>query len=291
LSGTNPAVILDLDTNLGTDLILGNDNNSGTVVFRGALRGHAVTSFGNVTKIGPGTQWLAGTNTYSGATTITSGLLGISTLHTGNGTFTVADGAGFGITNVVVTVTNAAATNLVTVSAAVSSLTLGAGGATTFQCQNLTNAGTATSLVNCSGALTVNGVCTITIVGTNGLVPGQQYPLVTAASLGGSGNFALSLPPGISGNLVTNSGPTIALAIPSGPPRIPTNLVFSVSGSTLTLSWPANYLGWYLQAQTNSLSSGLGTNWVTIPGTELVTSYTNTIDTTKGTVFYRLDLP
>ena len=38
----------------------------------------------------------------------------------------------------------------------------------------------------------------------------------------------------------------------------PTNISVSVSGSTMTLSWPTTHQGWILQQQTNSLSTGLG---------------------------------
>ncbi len=69
---------------------------------------------------------------------------------------------------------------------------------------------------------------------------------------------------------------------------MPTNIIATVSGSTLTLSWPADHTGWWLQAQTNSLSSGIGTNWVNMPNTSGTNSYSVTIDPTAPTVFYRL---
>lgn len=69
---------------------------------------------------------------------------------------------------------------------------------------------------------------------------------------------------------------------------VPTNIVFAVSGNSLNLSWPADHLGWKLQAQTNSLTSGLGTNWVTIPGSDTMTSTNITINPANESVFYRL---
>lgn len=69
---------------------------------------------------------------------------------------------------------------------------------------------------------------------------------------------------------------------------VPTNIVFSALGNTLNLSWPADHLGWKLQAQTNSLGNGLGTNWVTILGSDSVTSTNVIINPTNGSVFYRL---
>ena len=71
----------------------------------------------------------------------------------------------------------------------------------------------------------------------------------------------------------------------------PTNIVTSVSGNVLSLSWPADHLGWKLQVQTSALSTGLGTNWVTIPGSENLTATNITINPANGAVFYRLVYP
>ena len=46
----------------------------------------------------------------------------------------------------------------------------------------------------------------------------------------------------------------------------PTNITFSVSGNTLTLSWPSDHLGWILQSQTNSINAGLSANWFDVIG-------------------------
>jgi len=69
----------------------------------------------------------------------------------------------------------------------------------------------------------------------------------------------------------------------------PPSLLASRSGNQLMLSWP-DHAGWTLQMQTNSVSSGLGTNWVDIPGSETMTSMVLVVDPTKPTVFYRLKL-
>jgi len=72
-------------------------------------------------------------------------------------------------------------------------------------------------------------------------------------------------------------------------PDTPTNLTWSVSGGSLMLSWPGDYLGWILQAQTNS--PGLGTNWADIPGTTLVTSTNLPLVRSNPFVLYRLRYP
>ncbi len=83
----------------------------------------------------------------------------------------------------------------------------------------------------------------------------------------------------------------------AGPPPVttvntnPTNLTFSVTGNTLTLSWPSDHLGWHLQYQTNSLTTGLNNNWTIIPGSDTITSTNITINPAEPTVFYRLTYP
>lgn len=68
----------------------------------------------------------------------------------------------------------------------------------------------------------------------------------------------------------------------------PTNMLFSLSGNVLTLSWPADHLGWSLQEQTNAPGAGLSTNWSKIPGSDSVTSTNITIDPSIGSAFFRL---
>jgi len=74
---------------------------------------------------------------------------------------------------------------------------------------------------------------------------------------------------------------------PSGPGYI-TN---SISGSTLTLTWPAGQ-GWRLVGQTNDIATGLSTNWTTVSGPGVSDgSATITVDPAKPTVFYELVNP
>ena len=71
----------------------------------------------------------------------------------------------------------------------------------------------------------------------------------------------------------------------------PTNVTSVVNGNNLELSWPADHIGWRLQVQTNSLSTGLGNNWVDVPNTATANSYTNVINPENGSVFYRMVYP
>jgi hypothetical protein len=119
-----------------------------------------------------------------------------------------------------------------------------------------------------------------------------------AGSIGGTGYPALTLgtlPSGCGGYLSNNvAALSIDLVVTSAPLLVntnSTNLVAVVNGANLELTWPADHTGWRLQAQTNTLAHGLDTNWVNVPGTGASNHYTNAIDATKGSVFYRMVYP
>ena len=93
-----------------------------------------------------------------------------------------------------------------------------------------------------------------------------------------------------SGNTAFITG-TGSLLVPSAIAGNPTNITFAVSGGNLHLSWPNDHLGWILQMQTNSLSKGIGTNWVDVSGSGSVTSTNIAINPAIPTEFYRLRHP
>ena len=105
---------------------------------------------------------------------------------------------------------------------------------------------------------------------TNGVT---YYYVVTAVGEGGES---------------TNSLEVSAAPLPSNQP---TNITAQFVSNQLQLSWPQDHLGWRLEVQTNSLGSGLGTNWMTVPGSTNVLSTSFPVDTANGTVFYRLSYP
>jgi autotransporter-associated beta strand protein len=141
-----------------------------------------------------------------------------------------------------------------------------------------------TVTVNTNAALGTNGVLTLNFAETN---------VVTALILGG-----VSKPAGVYNNgtdpfYITGVGSL--QVVPPVPPinPLPGPIQFSLSGSTLALSWPTN-LGWILQSQTNALNVGLVVNsnaWFDIPGSSSVTSTNYTLDPANPTVFFRLRLP
>ncbi len=71
----------------------------------------------------------------------------------------------------------------------------------------------------------------------------------------------------------------------------PTSLAMVAAGDTVTIAWPPDHLGWRLQAQTNTSGTGLGTNWVTLTGSQQMTSTNIAVHPGSGAVFYRLVYP
>ncbi|HTV39742.1 MAG TPA: LamG domain-containing protein [Candidatus Sulfotelmatobacter sp.] len=82
---------------------------------------------------------------------------------------------------------------------------------------------------------------------------------------------------------------SIALVNPVNTNSVPIN--FAETNGNLYLSWPFDHTGWTLQAQTNSVTVGISTNWVTVTGSTATNVVVVPITLTNGTVFYRLIYP
>ena len=85
----------------------------------------------------------------------------------------------------------------------------------------------------------------------------------------------------------TNSAPVSIQPVSTVPPVF--NVAFN--GGQVQLTWPQDHTGWSLQAQTNSIQSGIGTNWVTVPTSTLTNQMAFPINPANGTVFFRLIYP
>jgi len=149
----------------------------------------------------------------------------------------------------------------------------------------------AQSITNLAGS-------TLTVVqGTNDLVTGDTFKLLNIAGNTGvssTTNLLLTLP--VTGpvsavtyvwntnNLAVN-GTIILTTGAASIPTKPTNILYSVSGGVLHLSWPSSYLGWFLQS--NSISLASSNAWSTIPGSSTVTNENITLPT-AGSVFFRM---
>ncbi len=154
---------------------------------------------------------------------------------------------------------------------------------------NINAAATPNSSQLASSGITVDGTATLTVnnLGSEG---GATFHLFNQAV---SGFASVTLPPLTGTNLWVNNlnvDGSITLLAPPLMNLTPTNIVasFNPGTGTLTLSWPTDHIGWHLQSQTNTLAAGLGTNWVEVVGANATNQVSLQLDTTQGTVFFRM---
>lgn len=123
------------------------------------------------------------------------------------------------------------------------------------------------------------------------LAAGDSFTLFQSSSINSSfAAYALpSLASGLGWNTSSLTNGVLSVVQTVNP--TPTNLTVTVAGGTLTLSWPADHTGWRLQAQTNSLDAGLGTNWSDVAGSALTNQMNFPMDSASGSVFYRMIFP
>jgi fibronectin-binding autotransporter adhesin len=278
-------------TNQYTASLVGVRSNSffgaGDILVSGPILDATNGSTVHLLKSGSGTLTLAAANTYSGTTIVGQGLLDLTSsgsISSTGGVF-VAGGAlgGTGVINDNVTVQNSTPSGTIDALAVNGNFTVSGPLAvdvnrTGFQSDEPTVSGIVTNAG--TGSIVVNNLGAPLQVGDRFVLFNKS--VVNGASMTISGGGAQW-----NNNLATDGSITVASTVATAP----TNITFSVSGNTLSLSWPAHYEGWILQVQTNSLNVGLSTNWVDIPGSGSITSTNIAINPTDPVVFYRLRLP
>jgi fibronectin-binding autotransporter adhesin len=274
---TNNADFLQVSSMVMSNGLVLDDNGYSVSISSQALQ--SGDSFnGGLIKKGSGAVYLDNGNTYTGTTLVTNGLLA---------------GAGSVAGPVVV----APAGNL------------GAGDAGAigyfYIYNNLTLHGNATLRIDktsgnpsqdqvvISGNISYGGILTVTNITSdaNVLTTTNTFQLFSVTG-SHSGNFVgIAGSPGTGLAYSFNPFNGVLSIVTSTIASNPTNITFSVSGGILVLSWPADHIGWRLQSQTNSLATGLGTNWVDVAGSTTVNSVTNVINPVNGAVFYRMVYP
>jgi fibronectin-binding autotransporter adhesin len=247
-----------------------------------------VAADGGLIKFGSGTLTLSAGNTYTGPTDVregtlfVSGSLDVTSVSVSNNATLAGTGSLGGSVLVksggTLSPAGANAIGVLSVSGAVTLQ------GTTFM---EVNRDTATSDLLSASSISYGGTLIIANLGS-ALQAGDQFTLFSAPSL--SGSFTVSGPAGVqwdTSQLASNGSIKVISVVNT----TPTNILASVSGNTLTLSWPADHIGWRLQAQTNSISTGLGSNWVDVTGSTSVNSENFTINPANGSVFFRMVYP
>jgi autotransporter-associated beta strand protein len=293
-SSTSSGVVSNSSGTLSTLTL----NNVSNTIYGGLISGNL-----SLVKTGSLTQTLTNAANYTGNTTISAGTLALALNGniSASPNITVASGATFDVSGVTGGWTlgggqvlsgngtingSLTAAGTVAPGASIGSLTfnnnLTLSGLTSIEVSKL--AGT-NDQIHVTGTVYYGGTLLATNLAGN-LNVGDNFAVVTAGGV--TGNFS-SVTGSPGAGLAWSFNPTNGvLSVVTGVNTSPTNLTATVSGGSIILSWPADHIGWSLQAQTNSLSTGLGTNWVDVPGTSTVNSVTNTINTANGTVFYRM---
>ena len=280
----------------GTSGSIGNGNvvNGGTLIFDhsdnvtfGGSIGDNNGSPGALVQSGSGTLTLTGMLTNSGPTTVSNGTLVVTgqptpgtvsfggDLNLAGGTL-IPGAAGTAVANLVqgnMNINSGTIVFTLNKSAAVSNTVFTVTNATYSYAGSINITGGTLKLNNAGPALNVGDKFTLFTLGYDGQITG-------------AGNLTF-VTPGFTvntDNLSVDGSVTVTSVTAVTPPTI----TATIADGSLNLSWPAASIGAQLQVQTNSLATGLGTNWVSIPGTETGNSYSAPLNKTSGSVFYRL---
>lgn len=291
-SDTTATISAWLNLRLGSDLntltfnvAQGTTVNGVDLLITGNITAGGATPGGSIVKTGAGTLQLAGTNSYTGATTVNAGQLLVTGIMPA-GALTVAANATLSGTGLILGTVDVQSGGTLQPGGM---LTISNGMTLEVDSTNIMfiNKSAATNAIVAGvSTLSYNGTLVVTNQGGT-LGAGDQFQLFSATNT--TGNFANIVgSPGA--NLAYDFNPTngILSVIRTGGAPSPTNIVATVIGGNLVLTWP-NGQGWLLEVQTNTLATGLGNNWVT--NASAISPFTNVVDPANGSVFYRLIYP
>jgi autotransporter-associated beta strand protein len=288
--GQGDSVTLD-DTAVGnTSISLEGTLEPAAVVVTNETRNYTLGGAGtlagsmSLSKDGAGLLTISSANTYTGATLVNAGTLRVNGSLDPASAVIVAGGAlgGSGVIGGPVTVQSGgtlAPGGTLTVN---NTLTLAAD-STTFVRVNASTGGS--DLVQGITTANYGGTLVVTnIAGT--LTVGQTFTIFGAAAQNSTLASVQSADGGATWEFNSATG---VLSVSAVMATTPTNLTYSMTGTTLTLTWPASHQGWY--AQSNAVSVADPGGWYDIAGSESGTNLNVLIDPALPQVFYRLRRP
>ncbi len=128
---------------------------------------------------------------------------------------------------------------------------------------------------------------------SSGLVAGDSITSVSLASAGAASGAAVNTYPIVPSSAIGSGLANYNIAYNNGTMTVVqtvnlgrTNIVTSVNGNTLTLSWPADHIGWTLQS--NSVGLANSGAWFDVPGSATTNQVNILFDPTQPNVFYRM---
>jgi hypothetical protein len=144
------------------------------------------------------------------------------------------------------------------------------------------------------GISTVNYGGTLVVTNLAGTVAvNQTFQLFSAVNR--SGTFSAISPVGPAPGLAWNFNPTNGVLTALATVALnPTNFIANLSGMNLTLTWPADHIGWTLTMQTNNLNLGLNlnpTNWMRLTNTTTTNQFVIPLNGSAPAGFFRLVYP
>ena len=163
----------------------------------------------------------------------------------------------------------------------------------TFNAGGLVNANGTNAIATNVNTFAAGG--TINLGALPAFAGGETFKFIEATTYAGTfGTLLPTVPDGSHTWNISQLNTAATLTVASGGPATnPTNIVSSVGGGNLTLSWPTDHIGWTLQTQTNSRSVGLtpATNtWFDVTGSTATNLLVIPVSTGNPTVFFRLKL-
>jgi len=278
-------------------LLLGAGNATDTLGTTPSLVNGASGTLG-LGKSGSGVLTITDTQIFSGGLVVSNGTVLVNNASgsgTGSGNVTVAGGTLGGTGTISGSVNVESAGNLAP-GASIGDLTINGtltlGG--TFTAEVDTGAAPNTDRSLGTSAKNYGGTLQIQNLGAP-LTASDTFQIFPAGTRSGVFGGIIPATPDNNAGLVWNTstlttdGTLRVSTVAVGPDTAPTNLVSSVSGGNLTLTWPSSHIGWTLQAQTNSRSVGLSNNWTAFDGGYATTNEAVIpIEKTSPTVFFRL---
>ncbi|HYG23901.1 MAG TPA: autotransporter-associated beta strand repeat-containing protein [Verrucomicrobiae bacterium] len=153
---------------------------------------------------------------------------------------------------------------------------------------NRTNAPNADQMVSLSGSISASGPISVANLGPE-LEPGDTFLLFNVPITGVPALDLPALRPGLAWTNLLGVNGTIAVVQTMA--TTPTNIQMRVSAAALTLSWPAEHIGWRLQVQTNALGAGLGSHWYDVFQSSATNQLILPLAIDEGWVLFRLVRP